>query len=93
MENIAKPTKQQLDWHEMELGVLIHYCLEMYRSELPGEWYKTAVVREALAPERSDAPYCGTLRFIKRRRKAFRIGDCKLLRAAEPVVYGKDTNV
>ena len=51
MENIAKPTKQQLDWHELELGVLIHYCLEMYRPELPGEWYKTAVVREALAPE------------------------------------------
>lgn len=36
MEHIAKPTKQQLDWHEMELGVLIHYCLEMYRPELPG---------------------------------------------------------
>ena len=35
MENIAKPTKQQLDWHELELGVLIHYCLEMYRPELP----------------------------------------------------------
>ena len=51
MENIAKPTKQQLDWHELELGVLIHYCLEMYRPELPGEWYKTSVVREALAPE------------------------------------------
>ena len=36
MKNTAKPTKQQLDWHEMELGVLIHYCLEMYRPELPG---------------------------------------------------------
>ena len=48
---IAKPTKQQLAWHEMELGVLIHYCLEMYRPELPGEWYKTSLVREALAPE------------------------------------------
>ena len=33
-ENIAKPTKQQLDWHELELGVLIHYCLEMYRPDL-----------------------------------------------------------
>ena len=51
MEHIAKPTKQQLDWHEMELGVLIHYCLEMYRPELPGEWYKTSLVRKALAPE------------------------------------------
>ena len=48
---IAKPTKQQLAWHEMELGVLIHYCMEMYRPELPGDWYKTAAVREALDPK------------------------------------------
>ena len=27
---IAKPTRQQLEWHEMELGVLIHYCMEMF---------------------------------------------------------------
>lgn len=47
---IAKPTKQQLAWHEMELGVLIHYCMEMYRPDLPGDWYKTAAVREALHP-------------------------------------------
>ncbi len=46
----AKPTKQQLAWHEMELGVLIHYCMEMYRPELTGDWYKTAAVRTALAP-------------------------------------------
>ena len=51
MKNTAKPTKQQLAWHEMELGVLIHYCMEMYRPELPGEWYKTSLVRKALAPE------------------------------------------
>lgn len=47
----VKPTKQQLLWHEMELGVLIHYCMEMYRPDLTGDWYKTAAVREALAPE------------------------------------------
>ena len=34
----------------MELGVLIHYCMEMYRPELTGDWYKTDVVREAIAP-------------------------------------------
>ena len=45
MENIAKPTKQQLDWHELELGVLIHYCLEMYRPELPGEWQRIRAFR------------------------------------------------
>ena len=45
MENIAKPTKQQLDWHELELSVLIHYCLEMYRPELPGEGQRIRAFR------------------------------------------------
>lgn len=48
---IAKPTEQQLAWHEMELGVLIHYCMEMYRPKLKGDWYKTAAVRKALSPD------------------------------------------
>ena len=48
---IAKPTKEQLAWQEMELGVLIHYCLEIYRPDLPGAWHKTEMVRTALAPE------------------------------------------
>lgn len=26
---IAKPTKQQLAWQDMELGVIIHYCMEI----------------------------------------------------------------
>ena len=47
----AKPTRQQLEWHEAELGVIIHYCMEMYRPELKGDWYKTSAVREALAPD------------------------------------------
>lgn len=46
----AKPTAQQLAWQDMELGVLIHYCMEIYRPELPGAWYKTDQVRTALAP-------------------------------------------
>ena len=50
----AKPTAQQLAWQEAELGVLIHYCLEIYRPDLPGEWYKTDLVRTALAPETID---------------------------------------
>ena len=49
--NIAKPTAQQLAWQDMELGVLIHYCLEIYRPDLKGSWYKTDMVRSALAPE------------------------------------------
>lgn len=48
---IAKPTKQQLAWHDWELGVLIHYCMEIYRPELKGNWFKTARVREALDPK------------------------------------------
>ena len=47
----AKPTKEQLVWQDMELGVLIHYCMEIYRPELVGEWYKTDMVRTELAPE------------------------------------------
>ena len=47
----AKPTERQLAWHEAELGVLIHYCLEIYHPELSGDWYKTKLVRTALAPE------------------------------------------
>jgi alpha-L-fucosidase len=48
---IAKPTKEQLAWQDMELGVLIHYCLEIYRPELKGDWYKTDAVRREIAPE------------------------------------------
>ncbi len=48
---IAKPTKEQLAWHDMELGVLIHYGMEIYHPEMTGTWYKTDVVRTALAPE------------------------------------------
>ncbi|MCR5263548.1 MAG: alpha-L-fucosidase [Clostridiales bacterium] len=51
---IAKPTKQQLAWQDMELGVLIHYCLEIYRPDLKGTWYKTDMVREAIAPSTID---------------------------------------
>lgn len=47
---VAKPTKEQLAWHDMELGVLIHYGMEIYHPELPGAWYKTDQVRELLAP-------------------------------------------
>ena len=52
--NIAKPTKQQLEWHDMELGVLIHYCMEIYNPNLENEfpeWYKTDRVRTAIPPE------------------------------------------
>ncbi len=49
--HVAKPTKEQLAWQDMELGVLIHYCMEIYRPELQGVWYKTDRVRRELSPE------------------------------------------
>ncbi len=46
----AKPTKQQLEWADMEMGVIIHYLMENYN---PGfKAYKTDAVRTELSPDR-----------------------------------------
>ncbi len=45
----AKPTREQLIWQDMELGVIIHYCMEIYNPDFKG--YKTAAVRTELSPE------------------------------------------
>lgn len=46
----AKPTKQQLEWADMEIGVIIHYIMEIYN---PGfKAYKTDAVRTELSPDR-----------------------------------------
>ncbi len=50
MSYVAKPTERQLDWYEKELGVLIHYCMEIYEPSFRG--YKTNAVRTVLAPEK-----------------------------------------
>ena len=61
---MAKPTKEQLVWRDLELGVLIHYCMEIYRPELKGDWYKTKRVRTEIAP--ADAPLAAdTLRLYR----------------------------
>ncbi len=44
----AKPTPQQLAWADMELGVIIHYCMEIYNPSFSA--YKTKAVRTELAP-------------------------------------------
>jgi len=46
----AKPTREQLIWHDMELGVIIHYIMEIYNPTFNN--YKTNAVRTELAPER-----------------------------------------
>lgn len=50
--HIAKPTPEQLAWQNMELGVIIHYCMEIYNPEFKG--YKTAAVRTEIPPKRID---------------------------------------
>ncbi len=42
---VAKPTPQQLAWQDMELGVIIHYVLSIYK---PGCHYKDALIREEI---------------------------------------------
>ncbi|MFA6948166.1 MAG: alpha-L-fucosidase [Eubacteriales bacterium] len=48
----AKPTKEQLIWQDMELGVIIHYCMEIYNPSFKG--YKTDAVRTELSPDRMN---------------------------------------
>ena len=37
---IAKPTPKQLEWQELELGVLIHYLMESYDEETGASVYR-----------------------------------------------------
>lgn len=53
--HIAKPTDKQLEWQEMELGVLIHYILDIYRPDLPNV-QKKACVRWEIPPEKINPP-------------------------------------
>ena len=50
----AKPTKQQAEWEELEIGVIIHYIMEIYNPEFKA--YKTDAVRTELSPDRFKAP-------------------------------------
>lgn len=46
----AKPTKQHLEWADMEIGVIIHYLMESYNPDFKA--YKTDAVRTELSPDR-----------------------------------------
>lgn len=49
MTHIAKPTPQQLAWQDMELGVIIHYCMDIYNPSFKNQ--KSIEVRTAIPPE------------------------------------------
>lgn len=47
--NKPKPTPRQLEWADMEIGVIIHYLVTIYNPDF--EDYKTKAVRTQLPPE------------------------------------------
>ena len=47
----AKPTPRQLEWHEAELGVIIHYCMEIYDPSVSA-LVTTDIVRTRLSPDK-----------------------------------------
>ncbi len=49
---LAKPTPEQLLWQEQELGVLIHYVIEIYDPTLTPAEIKSDKVRTALHPSK-----------------------------------------
>lgn len=46
----AKPTKQQLEWADMEIGVIIHYIMDIYNPDF--KEFKTDAVRTELSPDK-----------------------------------------
>jgi alpha-L-fucosidase len=69
MSYIAKPTREQLAWYDMELGVIIHYCMEIYDPSFTG--YKTAAVRERLAPSKINPTKLDAEQWV---RSAYELG-------------------
>ncbi len=46
----AKPTLRQIEWADLEIGVLIHYLAEIYNPDFKA--YKTSAVRTELSPDK-----------------------------------------
>lgn len=59
----AKPTKEILAWQDAELGVLIHYLMEIYNPDF--KEYKTAKVRTELAPERINPQHLDARQWVR----------------------------
>ncbi len=49
---IAKPTQRQLMWQEQELGVLIHYIMDIYAPDMASADIKTDKVKTELSPDK-----------------------------------------
>ena len=45
---MARPSERQLEWADMEVGVIIHHLMDIYNPEYKG--CKTAGVREHMPP-------------------------------------------
>ena len=50
MPHTSLPTPEILKWQELEFGVLIHYCMEIYNPDF--KQYKTSKVRTELSPDK-----------------------------------------
>ena len=50
MYHVAKPTPDQLRWQDMELGVIIHYCMDIYNPDC--RHIKNAEVATEIPPEK-----------------------------------------
>ena len=51
---IAKPTEKQLEWQELELGVLIHYVAQIYRPDMTDSQWKKSSVRWDIPAEKMN---------------------------------------
>ncbi len=49
---IPKPTPQQLLWQEQELGVIIHYIMDIYAPHMRPSQIKSKKVRKKLHPSK-----------------------------------------
>ena len=53
MNRYPLPTSRQEEWADMEMGVIIHHCMETYHPEIPEDQWKKA---GSLMPAESFAP-------------------------------------
>lgn len=67
--NKALPTKQQLQWADMEIGVIIHYIMEIYDTDFKD--YKTSAVRTRLSPDKFNPTKLDPEQWV---RSAFELG-------------------